>query len=680
MTQAGHSETRPHADALLQARAVNSITYARLSLDAGDGFDHGAITHVLKRERQLNALTQILHSAHDIDSVMPDVTRMVAELVEADAVALPLITHRTETLEFCYTYGLPESLLSMKLPRGSTLAWQIIETRLPVLVNAYHHDQCALAELVAHDIRAVVGVPVAADEQPVGVLAAYRIGRDDPFTAHDLSILTVVGRQIGLTIERIRRYQTAVQEAERRVALFYASQQIGATLDLPHLYRAIHQAVTSLISCNSFALVLIDPVSNRLDIVYRDADSADTAEHAIDEAVAQVIASGQSLCVTGSGQDTRLLIVMRRGGQMLGVMSARTYASHIYSATDLEMLDQLATTAAIAIENARLFEAARREADMRTRLYEASQRLGALLDLNQIYGEIYRATMSLVACDGFLVALKSDEQAHPSIIYCVGRAYSKACASLAQRAIANETSLHCDNDECGSSALVAVMRRGGRVIGAILVCAPQPYIYTDADRSALELLGATAAIAIDNARLFADARRHATIDELTGMWNRRSFFENAQREFQRRQRTLRSLAILMFDVDHFKSINDTYGHAAGDQVLRGLAEHCRSQLRVIDIIGRYGGEEFAVALPETDIEAAEHIAERLRTSVEHTSFVTSQGSISLTISVGVAVCHPDDQTTLDAIIDRADRALYLAKRSVRNCVRVWSYPTTEVRV
>lgn len=676
MTQAGHSEWRPNADASLQARAVNSTIHARLSSEARDGFDHSALEQTLKRERQINVLTQILHSASDIDSVMPDVVQMVVELVEADAGALPLLAQNGEFLEFCYPYRIPEAWLALKVPRGASLAWQIIETRLPVLINGYHRENRAIKDLVVHDVRAVVAAPVTADEQPIGVLVAYRVGRDDPFTVHDLNILTVIGRQIGLTIERFRRYQTAVREAERRVALFYASQQIGATLDLPHLYRTIYQAVASLIPCDSFALILTDPLSGRLDVVYRNDASPDRAEEVSAEAIAQVVAGGQSLCLTGGGQDTRLLIAMRRGGQTLGVISVRTCASQIYSATDLEMLDQLATTAAIAIENARLFEAARREADMRTRLYEASQRLGALLDLSQIYDEIYRATMSLVACDGFLVALKTNEQTTPGVIYCVGRAYSKACADLANDAIASETSLRCDNDECGSSVLVAVMRRGGRVIGAILVRAPQPHTYTDADRSALELLGATAAIAIDNARLFADARRHATIDELTGVWNRRSFFENAGREFQRSQRTLRPLAMLMFDVDHFKLVNDTYGHAAGDQVLRGLAERCRSQLRVIDIIGRYGGEEFAVALPETDIEAAEHIAERLRATVANTSFATDQGSISLTISVGVAVCHPDDQTTLDAIIDRADRALYLAKRSGRNCVRVWSYPAT----
>ena len=84
-------------------------------------------------------------------------------------------------------------------------------------------------------MRAVVGVPVVADGRPIGVLAVYRIGRDEPLTVHDLNILTVIGRQIGLTIERIRHYQAATQEAERRIALFNASQQIGAILDLPHL-------------------------------------------------------------------------------------------------------------------------------------------------------------------------------------------------------------------------------------------------------------------------------------------------------------------------------------------------------------------------------------------------------------------------------------------------------------
>lgn len=678
MTQAGHSETRQFADALLQARAVNSTASVQVASDPGNGVDCESVEQTLRRERQLNLLTQLLHSAHSIESIMPDVIRLVVDMVEADAGALPLLTQDGETLEFRYTFRVPESLQGLRLPRGSSFAWKIINERLPALINGYHRTERALHELVAHDVRAVVGVPVAADERPIGILAVYRIGRDTPFTVHDLNILTVIGRQIGLTIERIRHYQAAVQEAERRLALFNASQQIGALLDLPHLYRAIHQAVASLIPCDSFALSLIDPGSQQLSTVYRSSDLSDDEICTPEETVAQAIAGGQSLCITGGGRNTCLLIVMRRGARTLGVMSVRVRTTYVYSAGDLEMLDQLATTAAIAIENARLFEAARREADVRTRLYEASQRLGTLFDLNQIYDEIYRATTSLVPCDGFLIALKMGEQDAAGVIYCVGRAYSKACAGLANRAITNQESLRYDHDACGSSVLVAVMRRGGRVIGAILVRASRPYAYTDADRSALELLGATAAIAINNAHLFAEARRHATIDELTGVWNRRSFFENVRREFQRSQRTLHPLAVLMLDIDHFKSINDTYGHATGDQVLRSVAERCRNQLRVIDIIGRYGGEEFAVALPETDIHAAEQIAERLRIAVERAPFVTDYGSISLTISVGAAVYHPNDHITLDAVIDRADRALYIAKRNGRNSVHIWSYPATTV--
>ena len=98
----------------------------------------------------------------------------------------------------------------------------------------------------------------------------------------------------------------------------------------------------------------------------------------------------------------------------------------------------------------------------------------------------------------------------------------------------------------------------------------------------------------------------------------------------------------------------------------------------MSIIGRYGGEEFAVALPETDIHAAGQIAERLRIADERAPFVTDYGSISLTISVGAAVYHPDDHVTLDAVIDSADRAMYIAKRSGRNSVRVWTYPATTV--
>ena len=110
MTQAGHSETRQSADGLLQARAVNSAAHIWVVANTGDGVEHESVAQTLKRERQLNLLTQLLHSAHDIESIMPEVMRLVVDLVGADAGALPLITPDGEKLEFRYTFGVPEGV------------------------------------------------------------------------------------------------------------------------------------------------------------------------------------------------------------------------------------------------------------------------------------------------------------------------------------------------------------------------------------------------------------------------------------------------------------------------------------------------------------------------------------------------------------------------------------------
>ncbi len=164
-----------------------------------------------------------------------------------------------------------------------------------------------------------------------------------------------------------------------------------------------------------------------------------------------------------------------------------------------------------------------------------------------------------------------------------------------------------------------------------------------------------------------DLRRLATIDALTNVPNRRHFMEVAEAESRRSHRYGHPLSLILLDVDHFKLINDTHGHAAGDQVLSRLSDTCATALRQQDVIGRLGGEEFAVLLPETDGPAAAVIAERLRESVERASPGWSNGELAVTISLGVGVWRMGDDT-VESVLHRADQALYDAKRRGRNRV------------
>ncbi|MHB9098357.1 MAG: GGDEF domain-containing protein, partial [Syntrophales bacterium] len=180
-----------------------------------------------------------------------------------------------------------------------------------------------------------------------------------------------------------------------------------------------------------------------------------------------------------------------------------------------------------------------------------------------------------------------------------------------------------------------------------------------------------------NARLYNQIEQIALTDELTGLFNRRGFFPQGEREFERAARFNRPLAAVMFDIDHFKRVNDTHGHPVGDRVLQALAACFRQNTRGIDVVGRYGGEEFILLLPETLIPEAIQIAERLRSSIEELAVPVRPANgdsptvdVRVTTSAGIAVVQPDVRT-LNALIDLTDRALYRAKTFGRNRIIVW---------
>jgi two-component system cell cycle response regulator len=161
--------------------------------------------------------------------------------------------------------------------------------------------------------------------------------------------------------------------------------------------------------------------------------------------------------------------------------------------------------------------------------------------------------------------------------------------------------------------------------------------------------------------------RLTTIDGLTEIYNKRFFLEAIERELNRAVRYTRLLSLAMFDIDHFKQINDTYGHLAGDHVLRELSALMAQNVRRQDVLARYGGEEFAVIFPEVDEEGAKLVCEKLRTMTQEHSFTFNGKEIKVTISMGIYCFRGQDEST-EGFIAQADKKLYAAKQAGRNCV------------
>jgi len=201
--------------------------------------------------------------------------------------------------------------------------------------------------------------------------------------------------------------------------------------------------------------------------------------------------------------------------------------------------------------------------------------------------------------------------------------------------------------------------------------------FLDPDGTPARMLGTNTDIT-DRKALEIALRHQAHTDHLTGVGSRGYFMEQAELELNRALRYGNALSLFMLDIDFFKAINDAHGHRAGDAVLKALAAICRQTLREVDVIGRVGGEEFAMLLPKANGTAAADVAERLRTAVEASTVEVEPGTqVRFTVSIGVTTAQTRE-TSIDKVIKRADEALYAAKHQGRNCVCVASLPDAPV--
>jgi diguanylate cyclase (GGDEF)-like protein len=207
-----------------------------------------------------------------------------------------------------------------------------------------------------------------------------------------------------------------------------------------------------------------------------------------------------------------------------------------------------------------------------------------------------------------------------------------------------------------------------RVTGLIALYNSGTRAFTEEDAQVADLFAGQVAIALDNSRRVELMERQAVTDELTGLYNRRAFAPLGEKEVGRARRYQRPLALIFFDIDHFKDVNDTHGHLIGDHVLRVLTELVTRTTRATDIVCRYGGEEFVVLMPEASRDEGLAMAERLRQEISRMTVVTAVGTLSLTVSLGVAELGPDEGEDLESLIARADRAMYQAKAAGRNTI------------
>jgi len=233
--------------------------------------------------------------------------------------------------------------------------------------------------------------------------------------------------------------------------------------------------------------------------------------------------------------------------------------------------------------------------------------------------------------------------------------------------------------QVGGIASIALipLRNRGKLLGSLNFGSQDAERFTIEHASDfLDHLGVIASFALENVVNRARLLRSGFTDVLTGWNNRRYLQVRLNEELARARRDATTLTCLMLDIDHFKRVNDSFGHGAGDEVLRELASRIESQVRASDVAARYGGEEFMILLPNTDTESGELLAERVRKEIESEPFeLANHGSLTITASIGIACISPqrddsDLKTTGESLVARADVALYEAKSAGRNRIAI----------
>lgn len=405
---------------------------------------------------------------------------------------------------------------------------------------------------------------------------------------------------------------------------------------------------------------------------------------------------------------SQLFVPVRSGERTIGVLSIQSYRKHAYTESSLETLKTLANHCAGALERIWAQEALTLMAERLKVLYQAAHAVSASLDMEELCDAIHCTVEKVMPCEDFVIDGYNAETNEIVPIYAIEFPRKRVATEkyfadhgLAGRIVHSRKPVlfnsleemdksgitfefYGSNGKEASQSIVAVpMLLHGKVGGMISAQSYKPDAYTKDDQYLLELLASHAAIAMENSRLFTTIQYLADTDPLTGILTRRKFYELAEREFNHAKRYTRPLSVMMLDVDEFKKFNDRFGHHVGDLVLKLVVLQCKLSLREVDIFGRLGGEEFSVALPNTDLERAVQVAERLSRLVKEavlneaenlfemaTGEKPEKDSVKITVSIGVAACD-DSCKNIDVLMDHADRAMYSVKNKGRNQISVW---------
>jgi diguanylate cyclase (GGDEF)-like protein len=383
--------------------------------------------------------------------------------------------------------------------------------------------------------------------------------------------------------------------------------------------------------------------------------------------------------------------IVERGGHVRGVLAADRRENRPFTEDDEQLLSTVASEVLRAIEVERVMSYIRKSRDEKDRFFRAIEELNRAGNPEQVFLAVLEAARQMGGLDFCAVTLVSERDgkryhriARMSGVTAPGKALEgrefvdntglvanvvRYGAPLPGRDLKSMEKQVIFDDETSVRGLNALkifpLTAGDRVLGTLVAGSRRKAALDDDVLRMIQVIASQAAQAVLRAQLFEQMERMAITDGLTGLFNHRTFQNRADEALAQAKRYGRTCSLILTDIDHFKSVNDTYGHPTGDQVLKQVARILKEKARDTDVVARYGGEEFAILMPETDAKGALVIAERIREAVKAETFQTELGPLKISLSLGIAT-SPDHGVEKQPLVDLADQCLYFAKRNGRN--------------
>lgn len=595
-------------------------------------------------------------------------------------------------------------------------------------IRVVHQQKIELYDLRSESLG--VGDLVAAGlwdgQNLIGYLVIDNASTGEPFNSYHLDLIALFAQTIGSTSTRIKVTQDIKQKAIQQEFLNEITRTAIEQTDYLQMIQTLVIRLAELFQSDGSFITLWDETHQIVQPGAASGESQDMYEAEIDPTINHkrssisevIISNGRVIAIDNVDRfdlTKNRLAQMPRVQSLLGLplianqsklgVAIITYSQHhLFSQEEIALGSQAAQQTALAILKTRLLEEAEDRATEAETLRQASAAVAATLErevaIERILEELNRVVpydsasvqllvgneLEIVGERGFKVTDSVIGLRFPitvntpnSVVVAQGEPFIIDDAPETYESFRDPPHDHIHG------WMGVPLKVHDKIIGMLALDSIQPCRFSQDHSRVAAAFADQVAIALENTRLFEETQWLAIHDSLTGIYNRRHFMSLAWAEFQRSIRYETPLSAIMLDIDHFKNVNDTYGHLTGDQVLQFIARLCEKNLRINDLISRYGGEEFLILLPETrattssakdlarptEIEPAKIVAERLRMAVEGATITTDRGDIKLTISLGIAELSAETRN-IEQLIDHADLALLDAKGQGRNRVVIWN--------